>query len=162
MTVLLYDALPPGGIPADYVSLNANDRAAYCKGCFGCWLKTPGRCVMADRLETVGSLVMQADTLIIVSRCCYGGYSPNIKKILDRCIPGVMPFFVTKPDENGKREQHHSARYANQMKLRVLFYGAAGEEEQQLAEALVNANGLNYWAQSVNVSFADTVEGLVL
>lgn len=162
MNVLIYDGDTKIQSAKEYTEINAGEKAAFCKGCFGCWLKTPGRCVMADRLETVGSLVMQAETVTIVSPCCYGGFSPNVKKILDRCIPGVMPFFVTKKAENGKKEQHHSQRYQNHMKLIVWFYGTVDEKEKTLARKIVYANGLNYWAKQVEIFFVNRPEEVIL
>lgn len=132
----------------DTLIISAHDAAAYCKGCFGCWVKKPGKCIMADRLEDIGSKVIQAEELIIISECTYGGYSPGIKKIIDRCIPGVMPFFVRK---NG--EMHHAARYDNYMKLTVIYYNEVSEKQMELADELAKANGLNFWAKEYSVSF---------
>lgn len=134
----------------DTIIISGKEPAAYCTGCYGCWLKKPGKCVMKDRLEDAGAKVMQAEELIIISRCLYGGYSPEIKRIMDRSIPGVMPFFVRK---NG--EMHHSARYDNQMSLKVYFYSETTEEEKELAKELIVANGLNFWARETEVNFVD-------
>ena len=155
MNILLYDTLISAQVPEDWALIDARKKATFCKGCFGCWLKTPARCVMSDRLETVGSQLLQAERLTIVSKCCYGGFSPAVKKILDRCIPGVTPFFVTKRSNHGTKEQHHAPRYTNRMKLTVWFYGALDEEEKRIARELVCANGLNYWAEEIDVSFVD-------
>lgn len=153
MKVLIYDTLPDEIDTTDYVLIDAKEKTAYCKGCFGCWLKTPGQCIMADKIKNTGSLIMQAECLVIISECCYGGYSPDIKRVIDRCIPGVLPFFVTKKNSVGKKEQHHSARYHNRMELKVCFYGEISDKEEALARELVNANGLNYWANNVSVNF---------
>ena len=136
------DFLIPAGAPA-----------TYCKGCFGCWLKRPGECVMKDRLEKTGSLILQAEQVVIISRCVYGGYSPAVKKVMDRGIPGVMPFFVKK-----EGEMHHSARYDNRMDLKVFFYGDITAKEKKVAEEMVKANGLNFWAESTSVSFVNREE----
>ena len=64
-----------------------------CIGCFGCWIKTPGQCVMKDGYENMGSILSQADTVTIISKCYYGGYSPFVKNVLDRSIPFLLPFF---------------------------------------------------------------------
>lgn len=158
MHIWIYDTATAPQNLTETIFVNANENAAYCKGCFACWLKTPGKCIMSDRLEFLGSKIMQADSVTIVSECFYGGFSPNVKRVLDRCIPGVMPFFVTKRNGEGKREQHHSARYPNRMKLTVCFYGNISESEKELARKLVEANGLNYWAKSTEVLFAESEE----
>lgn len=58
------------------VVLNADGHYAPCRGCFACWLKNTGFCVMDDSLKHAGALIGQSDPLIIISRLCYGGYSP--------------------------------------------------------------------------------------
>ena len=36
------------------ILVNANQIDRYCIGCFGCWLKTPGTCVIKDGFENMG------------------------------------------------------------------------------------------------------------
>ncbi|WP_407654270.1 MULTISPECIES: hypothetical protein [Caproicibacterium] len=33
----------------------------------------------------------QCDELILISKCCYGGFSPFVKNVLDRSIPYIHP-----------------------------------------------------------------------
>ena len=39
-----------------------------CMGCFGCWIKTPGKCVIRDDAISVYPLIAQADSVIYVTR----------------------------------------------------------------------------------------------
>ncbi len=41
---------------------------------------------MDDSLKHAGAWIGQSDPLIIISRLCYGGYSPGVKAVLDRTI----------------------------------------------------------------------------
>ena len=50
------------------VVLNADGHYAPCRGCFACWLKNTGFCVMDDSLKHAGALIGQSDPLIIISR----------------------------------------------------------------------------------------------
>lgn len=43
-----------------------------CIGCFGCWVKTPGKCVIHDGFEDTGVLMSQCHELIFISKCYYG------------------------------------------------------------------------------------------
>ena len=43
-----------------------------CIGCFGCWIKTPGQCVMKDGYENMGSILSQADTVTVLLSACLG------------------------------------------------------------------------------------------
>lgn len=83
----------------DLIVIHADNQYASCCGCFKCWLKNAGFCIMKDSLQHIGTLVGQSDRLIIVSRCCYGGYSRPVKAILDRTI-GVLSH--SSPGDAGK------------------------------------------------------------
>ena len=50
----------------------------HCIGCFGCWVKTPAQCVIRDNYGDMGELLSKCDELILVSKCCYGGFSPFV------------------------------------------------------------------------------------
>ena len=63
-----------------------------CVGCFGCWLKDPGQCVMKDGYNRMGALIHKADEVVVVSRYTYGGFSSFVKNVFDRSIGWVLPF----------------------------------------------------------------------
>ena len=42
-----------------------------CIGCFGCWLKTPGQCVIKDGYDQMGKLIHEADEVLIISKYTY-------------------------------------------------------------------------------------------
>ena len=58
----------------------------HCVGCFGCWIKTPGKCVLKDGYDNLGELLSKSEKLTIISRCFYGCYSPFVKNVLDSSI----------------------------------------------------------------------------
>ena len=47
-------------------------RIANCAGCFGCWTKTPGKCVIRDDPASIYPLIAQSDTVLYISRLAYG------------------------------------------------------------------------------------------
>ena len=120
-----------------------------CIGCFGCWVKDPGKCVLKDELGAMGSKLSKASELVIISQCCYGGYSPEVKTVMDRTIPYLHPNFQIKGGE-----MHHKMRYNNRLQLQALFYGPdITEEEQNTARGIVRANSVNLGADLVSVDF---------
>lgn len=133
----------------------ANPIVKPCMGCFGCWTKTPGRCVINDRCRDIPSYIAKCDELILISPILFGGYSENIKAVIDRFIPYVLPYFRIV---DGK--MHHKMRYKHSFDLTVLFYGKCDSEEKQIAESLVNANAVNFGAKNCKVKFFDNVEEL--
>lgn len=140
----------------------ANNRTIKkCVGCFGCWIKTPGRCVINDGYQDMGAKIGAAEKLVIISRCVFGSYSPFVKNVLDRSISYVLPYFEMR---NG--EMHHCSRYENKLKISAYFYGEGlTDAEKQTAEKLVRANALNYNADVAEVVFVDSeseLEGVIV
>ncbi|MDD3339853.1 MAG: NAD(P)H-dependent oxidoreductase [Lachnospiraceae bacterium] len=136
-------------IGKDTVLVSEKGSIKNCIGCFGCWIKTPGTCVLKDGYENMGWILSQAETVIIISKCYYGGYSPFVKNILDRSIPFLLPFFKIE-----KNETHHKQRYKNTFQLVVHFYGEnITSQEMDIAHSLVKANAINLHATSCKVLF---------
>ena len=88
---------------------------ADCMGCFGCWIKTPGECVIDDAARDIAKKLMHTDLTVFVTPIVFGGYSYELKKILDRQICRELPFFTKV---NG--EVHHQPRYAKHANLVAL------------------------------------------
>ena len=125
-----------------------------CMGCFGCWLKTPGRCVIPDEYQRMGELAAKAEELTIISKCSFGSYSSFVKNVLDRSISYVLPFFEIR-----EGEMHHRKRYDNQFLMRVIFYGSdITEEEKETAKELVKANAANLHGKVKEVLFVESLE----
>lgn len=136
--------------------INANSAYATCKGCFGCWLQTPGYCIMKDKLHRLGADVVHADEVVVISRCVYGGLSPQVKKVWDRCIPGILPFFCNR---NGK--MHHARRYSHEPNITVMFYGDITIDEKALAEKIMKGNGINFGAKNTSVKFVGCADQIL-
>ena len=125
-----------------------------CMGCFGCWLKTPGRCVIPDEYQRMGELAAKAEELTIISKCSFGSYSSFVKNVLDRSMSYVLPFFEIR-----EGEMHHRKRYDNQFLMRVIFYGSdITEEEKETAKELVKANAVNLHGKVKEVLFVESAE----
>lgn len=133
----------------------------HCVGCFGCWIKTPGECVIKDAGRDMGKRFAACEELVIISRCIYGGFSPSVKRVLDRSISYIQPDFIIR---NG--EMHHKPRYANRMIMSAYFYGEnITDAEKSTAQHLVSANALNFNGIVERVCFAKDFaewEGLVI
>ncbi len=98
-------ALAARGAAADLVLLRARDIAP-CAGCFGCWTKTPGECVTADGALDVLRSYVGSDLVVYATPVTFGGYSSQLKKLLDRLIPVLDPRFTVVGGE-----VHHLRRY---------------------------------------------------
>lgn len=134
----------------DYIIIDANMKAAKCIGCFKCWLKNPGVCAFADKLENVGQLVLSSKKLIIITEMLYGGVSIPVKRVLDRSIPGITPFFKKR-----KGQLHHLQRYKSETEINAVFYNSENlsYNEKIQGEEYIEAMGLNFYSKHNDVLF---------
>jgi hypothetical protein len=115
-----------------------------CIGCFGCWLKTPGSCLEPDAGRDIAQAVVQSDMTILFTPVTFGGYSSEIKKLQDRWLPLVLPYFGLYHGET-----HHSPRYARYPRLvGIGIQRQPNPEEANLFKVLVGRNALNFHAPS--------------
>ena len=143
-------------VEADSTMLvDANHSNQYCIGCFGCWLKTPGTCLIKDEFQHMGEKISQVDELLVISKATFGSYSSVVKNVFDRSISYVLPFFDIR---NG--EMHHGERYHNDLKISAIFYGDMTEAEKETARKLVKANAVNLNSELGKVHFVDSLEEL--
>lgn len=119
-----------------------------CTGCFGCWTKTPGKCVIRDDAVKVYPYIAQSDTLLYISRIKYGGYDTVMKTMLERSIPVQQPFIRLV---NG--ETHHVQRDVALKKATIIAYGDIGSGERDVFKKLVARNAYNMNFDSYQVLF---------
>ena len=99
----------------------------YCIGCFGCWVKTPGECMTADAGPQICRMMIQSDFTLWAAPLRMGYPSALLKKIMDKSIPLIHPYFTV--DQN---EAHHRARYAHYPRLGLLLEKEAGTDAADL------------------------------
>ncbi len=117
------------------------EHIATCIGCFGCWLKTPGECIIKDKGQEIAGKVARSDLLILSTPITFGGYSYQLKKIMDRLIPNILPFFTSI---NG--EIHHKPRYEDNPNLLAIGYSPQNDpESERIFARLVNHNAINLY-----------------
>ena len=147
-------------ISADYEGwkvVSDNGEIGPCIGCFCCWRKTPGECVIKDGYDNMGALIHHADEVVVISRYTYGGFSAFVKNVFDRCIGYVLPQF-----EVIKGETHHKRRYDEDKAFTFIFYGKDLNMEQkesarQYVEAVcANIRGhveeLEFWERGEEIA----------
>ena len=100
-----------------------------CLGCFSCWNKTPGECVIKDDMKNVIEKILWADMVIWSFGLYYFSVPSVLKTLIDRQLPLVLPFMV-KDSETGS----HPTRYDMSNKKHVVistcgFYTTKGNYE---------------------------------
>jgi len=133
----LVTQLEEAGWTVDSIALR-NEKIAGCLGCFGCWIKTPGMCVIDDYGRETAKKAIQSDLLVWLTPVTFGGYSSELKKALDRLIPILLPYFIIY---HGRI--HHKMRYKKQPKLLVIGTQSTNEEYQETFLTLTERNVLN-------------------
>ncbi|MCI8327259.1 MAG: flavodoxin family protein [Lachnospiraceae bacterium] len=143
-------------VEGEYKIIGPQETIKQCVGCFGCWIKTPGKCVISDGYEDTGIFMGRCSELILVSRCCYGSVSPFVKAVQDRALSYIHPDFVIR-----KGEMHHKQRYENIFSLSAHFYGEnVTEAEKETARNIMAANADNYDGLVKGVYFYKTKKEL--
>lgn len=126
----------------------AEVRIANCVGCFGCWTKTPGKCVIRDDAVNVYPLIAQSNEVLYVSKVKFGGYDTPMKTMLERAIP-IQQAFIRLV--NG--ETHHVQRAVIPKRATIVGYGALSDRGENqdistrmpLPKRIFIAASTRYW-----------------
>lgn len=129
----------------------AGKKIANCTGCFGCWLKTPGVCVIDDDCRAITREIARADRLVFFTPVIFGGYHPDLKAVLERSIGILTPFFRIF-----RGEMHHPLRARNKA-YEFIVIGIQDRADEEAAAAFrqrvwrnaLNFNGLTWQAGSL-------------
>ena len=123
---------------------------ANCVGCFGCWTKTPGKCVIRDDAVKVYPLIAASRRVLYVSRVKYGCYDSTMKTMLERAIPVQQAFIRLLHGET-----HHIQRAVVPKQAVLLGYGDLSEEEKEIFRQLAARNARNMSFAQHRVRFVD-------
>lgn len=158
MKVIVHDL---GGPYAELIaarcdhSVAADGKFAPCQGCFGCWTKRPAECFMKDKLQQVCRLIGQADEVVIVTKNLYGGYSADVKNVLDRSIGTSTPLSTYRG-----RQMHHTLRYGKRELWKIVVYGEITEAEKKTFRYLAQRNAVNEGCRRAETAFLNSLAEL--
>lgn len=98
-----------------------------CRGCFNCWVKTPGLCIFKDDGDLLCREALNADIVILASPVIMGYPSALTKNALDRIIPLIHPYL-----EDVGGEVHHMKRYEKYPALALLLEKSEDTDEEDI------------------------------
>jgi multimeric flavodoxin WrbA len=101
----LFDAIKSAGHEVQKLVLR-DMKIKPCTGCFNCWVKNPGNCIILDDGNEVARQYIASDHVILASPLIMGFLSSLLKNTMDRNIPLVHPHL-----EEVGGEVHHKKRY---------------------------------------------------
>lgn len=119
-----------------------------CVGCYGCWTKTPGKCVIRDDAVRIYPRIAESDHLMYVSKIKYGCYDVPMKTLLERAIPIQQAFIRLLQGET-----HHVQRNVVPKQALIIAYGDSSPEEQDVFRQLIQRNAKNMNFESYRVVF---------
>lgn len=64
----------------------------HCTGCYSCWGKTDGRCVINDDMQAFREKILAADIIIESFPLFFFGMPSRLKAMTDRCLAFMMPY----------------------------------------------------------------------
>lgn len=114
-----------------------------CIGCFKCWDTTPGICsgVKDDDAEPIKERIIKSELVVFLTPLTFGGYSSELKKIIERMLGILQPGFTRKSGES-----HHLKRYERYPSLlAVATTETLDEEEIQIFNTLIYRHSLNFY-----------------
>lgn len=146
----------------NFLDINDNDNIINntnnnCIGCFNCWIRKPLNCIWKDDIKEIGKKLLDSDELIIISKCINGSCSSKVKKILERSISYVEPYFTIRD-----KEIHHKVRTNKQLIFKVFFYGVLSKTDIDTATKLVHANKRNLNTLNPEILFINDVKEIKL
>ncbi|MBN3035965.1 MAG: flavodoxin family protein [Bacteroidales bacterium] len=112
-----------------------------CTGCWGCWARTPGECVIPDETIQIRQAAIVSDRLIFASPLIMGFTSALLKKVQDKMIPLLLPYI-----ELVNHECHHRKRYPAYPELGLLYQAEhdTGEEDLKIVREIYLRYALNF------------------
>jgi multimeric flavodoxin WrbA len=118
-----------------------------CIGCWSCWVKTPGRCVMKDQMAETYPDYVNSDTVILLIDTAQGFINHQAKAFLDRTIPHYHPYI-----EIVDGECHHVARYKGYPDMVVYFdTGGLTKGEEQVIEDYLYRTAYHFQSKAYRI-----------
>ncbi len=134
-------------------------RIAPCSGCFRCWLNTPGLCTINDDGRELTGKFVKADLIVSLTPILFGVYGPELKRMYDRLIPNVSPFFMTVEGET-----HHRKRYEKYPDVITIgWLDRPDQSAEKLFRHLVYRNNVNFnsIASAVEILYRNDIDQVV-
>ncbi len=130
------------GVEWETIILNSTDLKS-CIGCFKCWDTTPGICtgIKGDSGNEIIRKVIQSKMIVYLTPLTFGGFSSELKKMIERFLPLLQAGVVLV-----KGETHHRKRYDKYPSiLAIATTDEKDEEEVEIFKHLMHRLSLNFY-----------------
>lgn len=133
------------------VNLN-NIQYSSCTGGLEC-LKCEGTCHFRDDMNLISNWLNDCRLIIYVTRVKYGCFDIPFKKMLERLIVNIEPYY-----EMVDGETCHLGISQLKKKLVVIGYGDITEDEKRLFKDLLDESSLGFTYTSIDAYFCEEDE----
>lgn len=120
------------GFPADteveQVNLYKKDIKP-CLGCFSCWSRTPGSCVIKDDMQEIYEKIKAADIVIESFPLYFFGMPSQMKATTDRCLPFMLPYMGNLVED--KNASFHELRDESMHDKRLVVITTCGYVDEK-------------------------------
>lgn len=94
-----------------------------CLGCFSCWSKTPGECVIKDDMKEIYEKIKASDIIIESFPLYFFGMPSVMKCLTDRCLPFMLPYMG---NQTGNGSSFHELRDENMHNKKLVLISTCG------------------------------------
>jgi multimeric flavodoxin WrbA/putative sterol carrier protein len=98
-----------------------------CLGCYGCWVRSPGVCVIKDDMAGILNDILEADVVVCATPLNALTVSSILKNVLDRTLPLTQASFERSPTGSVRNALRFPQRW--QKKIATIIVGAFKGEE---------------------------------
>lgn len=103
-----------------------------CRGCFSCWGKTAGSCVIKDDMDILKLKIQLSDVIVESFPLYFFGMPSGVKAMTDRCLPFMLPY------SGGKEGLFHELRDEEMKKKKLVIISSCGyAETESMYKALI-------------------------
>jgi multimeric flavodoxin WrbA/putative sterol carrier protein len=81
-----------------------------CRGCFCCWEKTPGKCIIADDMNGILDKYINADLVVWSFPLYYYSAPSQTKALIDRLLPTNLPDIIARTDGSAEHPQRYDVQ----------------------------------------------------
>jgi multimeric flavodoxin WrbA len=129
----LIDGMHDAGADVETITLR-NKKIKDCRGCYTCWTKTPGQCVVKDDM-TVDILpkLLQSDLAVYATPLYFHSMNGIMRRFMERTLPTMHP-----SEEQNERKTYHPMRYRLPKSVWLSVCGFPEESEFNILSTLLH------------------------